>query len=160
MGEPVGKRPWFCLLRRAEGRQGRHLGLEDDGRLAASPKKFAPGTKMTFAGLVQPAGPRQCHGLPQRKGSNLPAAAAAGGAAPQRRAADAAAADAAPKPGTGPGNGPQKGRGRAADQPGPRRRRGRPLGPAMARSEAPTPDAYIAELPADRAAEIARSATL
>jgi len=67
----------------------------------ASPKKFAPGTKMTFAGLSKPEDRANVMAFLNTKGSNLPipAAPAAGAEATD---------DAAAKAGSGTGDGPQK----------------------------------------------------
>ena len=67
----------------------------------ANPKKFAPGTKMTFAGLSKPEDRANVMAYLNAHGSNLPLPAApAAGAEPTD--------DAAAKPGSGTGDGAQK----------------------------------------------------
>jgi cytochrome c len=73
-----------------------------------SPKAFAPGTKMTFAGLSKPEDRANVMVYLNSKGSNLPLPPAPAAGASAEPTDDAAA-----KPGSGPGNGAQK----AEDEP-------------------------------------------
>ena len=66
----------------------------------ANPKKFAPGTKMTFAGLSKPEDRANVMAFLNSKGSNLPLPAAPAAAEPTD--------DAAAKAGSGTGDGAQK----------------------------------------------------
>jgi len=112
LGEPIGKGHGFAFSP-ALAEKGGTWTFDTLSEWLASPKKFAPGTKMTFAGLSNPQDRADVIAFLNAHGNSpqpLPAAPAATEAAP---APDAAAADAAPKPGTGPGNGPQK----AEDEP-------------------------------------------
>jgi cytochrome c len=102
IGEPVGQGKGFAFSD-ALAKKGGKWDWTSLGQWLKSPKGFAPGTKMTFAGLSNPqdranviAFLNQHSDAPQP----LPAAPAAG-------ASDTAQKDAA-KAGTGPGNGPQK----------------------------------------------------
>jgi cytochrome c len=60
-----------------------------------SPRKFASGTKMTFAGLAEPAGPRERDRLSQRAGLEPAAAGAPAAGAPAEPAGNAAEPDTA-----------------------------------------------------------------
>ncbi|MGZ2412680.1 cytochrome c [Sphingomonas sp. F9_3S_D5_B_2] len=103
LGEPIGQGKGFAFSD-ALAKKGGNWSWDSLGQWLKSPKAFAPGTKMTFAGLSNPqdranviAFLNQHSDAPQP----LPAAAAA---AP---ASDTAQKDAA-KAGTGANNGPQK----------------------------------------------------
>ena len=96
IGEPIGQGKGFAFSD-ALAKKGGTWNWDNLSQWLTSPKAFAPGTKMTFAGLEQPAGPRRRHRLPQR--AQRCAQAASGGAGAQPLPA---------KPGEGPGNGPQK----------------------------------------------------
>jgi len=109
MGEPIGKGHGYAFSP-ALAEKGGTWTWQTLSDWLHSPKKFAPGTKMTFAGIANPEDRANVMAfLNSRGGSPLPLPAAPAEAAP----ADAAAADADAKPGTGPGNGPQK----AEDEP-------------------------------------------
>jgi len=116
LGEPIGQGHGYAFSPALSGKGGTWT-FDTLGEWLTSPKKFAPGTKMTFAGLGNPQDRADViaflnahSGAPQPlPAAPPPSAAAADGAAKP----DAAAADAAPKPGTGPNNGPQK----AEDEP-------------------------------------------
>ena len=56
--------PGFAYSDALKGKAG-NWDLEGMSEWLANPKKYAPGTKMTFAGLSQPRRPRQRHRLPQ-----------------------------------------------------------------------------------------------
>jgi cytochrome c len=104
MGNPVAGHPGFAFsdALKSKGGQWDWKSMSD---WLASPKKFAPGTKMTFAGLSKPEDRANVMAfLNSRDSSPLPIPAAPAEAA----TADSAAADSTPKPGTGPGDGPQK----------------------------------------------------
>ena len=113
LGEPVGKGHGFAFSP-ALVEKGGTWTFDSLSEWLASPKKFAPGTKMTFAGLSNPQDRADviaflnAHGPSPQPLPAAPATAAEGAPAP-----DAAAADAAPKPGSGTDNGPQK----AEDEP-------------------------------------------
>jgi len=108
LGEPVGKGHGFAFSPALSGKGG-NWDWNTMSEWLKNPKAFAPGTKMTFAGLSNPqdranviaflntksAAPKPLPAAP----ATAPAAAAAEGAKP---------ADADAKPGTGPGDGPQK----------------------------------------------------
>jgi len=105
IGEPVGKGHGFAF----SPALAEHGGTWDWDTLSAwlsSPKKFAPGTKMTFAGLSDPQARADVIAFLNTKSDApkpLPAAPAPEAAGPSTdQKADAA------KPGTGPNNGPQK----------------------------------------------------
>ena len=99
-GEPVGKGHGFAFSPALAGKGGTWT-WQSMNEWLASPKKFAPGTKMTFAGLSKPEDRANVMAfLNARSSAPMPLPAAP--------APDAAAADAAPKPGSGTGDGPQK----------------------------------------------------
>jgi cytochrome c len=104
LGEPVGKGKGFAFSPALSG-VGGSWNWDNMNAWLTSPKKFAPGTKMTFAGLSNPQDRANLIAfLNSHSDSPLPLPAApAEAAAPA--AGDKAAADNAP--GAGPGNGPQ-----------------------------------------------------
>jgi cytochrome c len=104
LGEPVGKGKGFAFSPALSG-VGGSWNWDNMNAWLASPKKFAPGTKMTFAGLSNPQDRANVIAfLNSHSDSPLPLPAApAEAAAPA--AGDKAAADNAP--GAGPDNGPQ-----------------------------------------------------
>jgi len=103
MGNPVGGHPGFAFSDALKSKGGTWDWATMNDWLA-SPKKFAPGTKMTFAGLGSPEERANLMAfLNSRDVSPMPLPAA-----PAEAPADVAAADAAPKPGSGTGDGPQK----------------------------------------------------
>ena len=105
MGNPVAAHPGFAFSDALKSKGGTWDWATMNDWLA-SPKKFAPGTKMTFAGLGSPEERANLMAfLNSRDASPLPLPAAP---AEATATADAAAADAAPKPGSGTGDGPQK----------------------------------------------------
>ena len=104
MGNPVAAHPGYAYSPALKGVGG----AWDWDKMSAwltNPKKFAPGNKMTFAGLGNPQDRADVMAfLNSRDTAPLPVPAA-----PPEAATDAAAPDAAAtKPGTGAGNGPQK----------------------------------------------------
>jgi cytochrome c len=125
LGEPVGKGKGVAF----SDALAKHGGTWDFQTLSdwlASPKKFAPGTKMTFAGLSKPEDranviaflnshsdaplPVPAAGPECADGAAAPAAAGASGTLPGATPPTDASSE---KPGTGPNNGPQK----AEDEP-------------------------------------------
>ncbi len=91
MGNPVAGHPGFAFSP-ALKEKGGAWDWETMSAWLANPKKFAPGTKMTFAGLSKPEDRANVMAfLNSRDGSPLPVPAAPA----------EAAADAAPKPGAG-----------------------------------------------------------
>ena len=104
LGEPVGKGKGFAFSPALSG-VGGSWNWDNMNAWLTSPKKFAPGTKMTFAGLSNPQDRANVIAfLNSHSDSPLPLPAApAEAAAPA--AGDKAAADNAP--GAGPDNGPQ-----------------------------------------------------
>ena len=100
MGNPVAAHPGFGFSDALKGKGGT-WDWETMSAWLASPKKFAPGTKMTFAGLGNPQERADVMAfLNSRDPSPLPVPAAPAEAAPT----DANAA----KPGTGTAAGPQR----------------------------------------------------
>jgi cytochrome c len=98
LGEPIGQGKGFAFSD-ALSKKGGTWNWDNLSQWLTSPRNFAPGTKMTFAGLSNPQDRADVIAyLNQQSGSPqpLPKAPAA--------TADASAA----KPGTGPDNGPQK----------------------------------------------------
>ena len=106
MGNPVASHPGFAFTDALKGKGG-NWDWDTMSAWLANPKKFAPGTKMTFAGLSNPQDRANVMTfLNSRDASPLPLPAAP--AATAGTDADAS------KPGTGPGQpGPQK----AEDEP-------------------------------------------
>lgn len=96
MGAPVAGKPGFAYSEALKSKGGTWT-WEAMSEWLKSPKGFAPGTKMTFAGLGDPQERANLMAWLNSQGSSLPLPAAP---APT----DAAAG----KPGTGPGDGAQK----------------------------------------------------
>ncbi|HEX6218549.1 MAG TPA: cytochrome c family protein [Sphingomicrobium sp.] len=110
MGNPIGAHPGFAFSDALKSKGGT-WDWNAMSEWLASPKKFAPGTKMTFAGLSNPQDRANLMAFLNSRDPSpmpLPAAPPASEADP-----DTDVADAAPKPGTGVGDGPQK----AEDEP-------------------------------------------
>ncbi|MEO7366095.1 MAG: cytochrome c family protein [Sphingomicrobium sp.] len=100
LGEPVGKGANGFAFSEALSGKGGTWNFANLSEWLANPKKFAPGTKMTFAGLSKPEDRANVIAfLNSHSDSPQPLPAAPAAAVP-----DAAAS----KPGTGPANGPQK----------------------------------------------------
>src|SRR5687767_2720571 len=100
MGNPVAGHPGFAFSDALKSKGG-SWDWETMSAWLANPKKFAPGTKMTFAGLGNPQDRANLLAfLNSRDNAPLPVPAA-----PPEAAADASGA----KPGAGPGDGAQKG---------------------------------------------------
>jgi cytochrome c len=96
LGEPVGQGKGFAFSD-ALAKKGGSWNWDNLSQWLTSPKAFAPGTKMTFAGLSNPQDRANVIAfLNQHSDHALPLPAAP--------ATDASAA----KPGTGPNNGPHK----------------------------------------------------
>ena len=107
MGNPVAAHPGFAFSP-ALKEKGGTWDWETMSAWLASPRAFAPGTKMTFAGLSDPQERANVMAfLNSRDSSPLPLPAAPAAAEP--------ADDAAAKPGSGTGDGAQ----RAEDEPVP-----------------------------------------
>ena len=96
IGEPIGQGKGFAFSD-ALAKKGGTWNWDNLSQWLSSPKAFAPGTKMTFAGL----------GNPEDRANVIAFLNAHSDAPKPLPAAPAATADAA-KPGEGPGNGPQK----------------------------------------------------
>jgi cytochrome c len=101
MGAPVASKPGFAYSDALKGKGG-NWDWETMSAWLANPKKFAPGTKMTFAGLGNPEDRANLMAWLNTKGSNLPLPAAPAAGAPEQTD------DAAAKPGSGTNDGPQK----------------------------------------------------
>jgi cytochrome c len=100
IGNPVASHPGFAYSEALKSKGGT-WDWETMSTWLANPKKFAPGTKMTFAGLGNPQDRADVMAfLNSRDNAPLPVPAAPAEAAPK----DASGA----KPGTGLGDGPQK----------------------------------------------------
>jgi cytochrome c len=97
MGKPHGAHPGFAYTDALKGVPGNWDWKAMDAWLA-NPKKYAPGTKMTFAGLGNPEDRANVMAFLNSKGSNLPLpaapaedVAAAGDKAAAEKAGDTAA---------------------------------------------------------------------
>jgi cytochrome c len=99
LGEPVGQGRGFAFSD-ALAKKGGTWNWDNLAQWLNSPKAFAPGTKMTFAGLSNPQDRADVIAFLNAH-SDAPKPLPA---APAAAATDASAA----KPGTGPDNGPQK----------------------------------------------------
>ena len=99
LGEPIGQGKGFAFSD-ALAKKGGSWDWDSLSQWLSSPKAFAPGTKMTFAGL----------GNPEDRANVIAFLNSHSDAPKPLPAAPAATADAsaAAKPGTGPDNGPQK----------------------------------------------------
>ena len=101
MGNPVAAHPGFAFSDPLKSKGGT-WDWETMSQWLANPKKFAPGTKMTFAGLSNPQDRADVMAfLNSRDSAPLPVPAAP----PEGAVPDASAA----KPGAGAGDGPQVG---------------------------------------------------
>jgi len=97
-GEPVGQGRGFAFSD-ALAKKGGSWNWDNLSQWLNSPKAFAPGTKMTFAGLSNPQDRADViEFLNQHSDSPMPLP----------KAPEAAPAVAGAEPGTGPNNGPQK----------------------------------------------------
>src|SRR5437764_15058850 len=96
IGEPIGQGKGFAFSD-ALAKKGGSWNWDNLSQWLSSPKAFAPGTKMTFAGL----------GNPQDR-ADVIAFLNQHSDAPKPLPAAPAAAAAGQEPGTGPNNGPQK----------------------------------------------------
>ena len=111
MGNPVGAHPGFAFTDALKGKGGT-WDWDTMSAWLASPKKFAPGTKMTFAGLSNPQDRANVMAfLNSRDASPLPVPAAPAEAAAAPATGDKPANE--EQAGTGQGDGPQK----AEDEP-------------------------------------------
>jgi cytochrome c len=96
IGEPIGQGRGFAFSD-ALAKKGGTWNWDNLSQWLTSPRNFAPGTKMTFAGLSNPQDRADVEAfLNQHSNGPQPL--------PKAPATDASAA----KPGTGPNNGPQK----------------------------------------------------
>ena len=100
MGKPVASVPGFAYSDALKSKGGT-WGWEEMSAWLANPKKYAPGTKMTFAGLGNPQDRADIMAFMNSRGSNLPLPAAPAAAAEPTD-------DAAAKPGSGTNDGAQK----------------------------------------------------
>jgi len=104
LGEPIGQGKGFAFSD-ALSKKGGTWNWDNLSQWLTSPRAFAPGTKMTFAGLGDPQDRANViaflnsHSDAPKPLPTAPAATAAQGGAP---------AAAGKAPGTGPNNGPQK----------------------------------------------------
>jgi cytochrome c len=90
MGQPVAARPGFAYSDALKSKGGT-WDWETMSQWLKSPKTFAPGTKMTFAGLSKPEDRANLMAWLNSQGSNLPLPAPpAAGANPAAAAAEAA----------------------------------------------------------------------
>jgi cytochrome c len=99
MGAPVAAKPGYAYSDALKSKGGT-WDWETMSAWLANPKKFAQGTKMTFAGLGNPQDRADLMAWLNTKGSNLPLPAAPAAPAEQTD-------DAAPKPGSGTNDGAQ-----------------------------------------------------
>ena len=103
MGKPVAAHPGFAFSDALKSKGGT-WDWETMSAWLANPKKFAPGTKMTFAGLGKPEDRANVMAFLNSRGSNLPLPAAPAAAGPTAEQTD----DAEAKAGSGTNDGPQK----------------------------------------------------
>ena len=104
LGEPIGQGKGFAFSD-ALSKKGGTWNWDNLSQWLTSPRNFAPGTKMTFAGLGSPQDRANVMSFLNTKSDSpqpLPKAPAAATATANGPAA------AGNKPGTGPNNGPQK----------------------------------------------------
>ena len=101
LGEPIGKGKGGFAFSDAIAKVGGNWDFEKMNAWLTSPRKFAPGTKMTFAGLSNPQDRANVMVYLNSQGSNLPLPAApAAGAAPAGPGAKGAAPGGAAGAGT------------------------------------------------------------
>lgn len=108
--EPIGQGRGFAFSPALSGKGGA-WDWKTMSDWLANPKGFAPGTKMSFAGLGNPQDRANVIAFLNSKSDApkpMPAAPAPAAAAAGAEAGAAAADNDAAKPGTGPDNGPQK----------------------------------------------------
>ena len=94
MGQPVAAKAGFAYSDALKSKGG-SWGFEEMSAWLLSPKKFAPGTKMTFAGLSKPEDRANILAYMNAQGSNLPLPAAPAAANPAIEAAEKGDAPAA-----------------------------------------------------------------
>jgi len=94
MGKPVGKHAAGFAYSADLSGHGGNWDWANMNAWLSSPKKFASGTKMTFAGLSKPEDRANLIAWLNTQGSNLPLPAAPAAEAPETPAEGAAAADA------------------------------------------------------------------
>ena len=82
LGEPIGKGAGGYAFSDALAGKGGNWDFKSLDEWLASPKKYAPGTKMTFAGLGDPMDRANVIAFLNSHGSNLPMPAAPAAAAP------------------------------------------------------------------------------
>lgn len=103
LGEPVGQGKGFAFSD-ALSKKGGTWNWDNLSQWLTSPRNFAPGTKMTFAGLSNPQDRANVEAFLNTHSNSpqpLPKAPAAASTDASQKVADN-------KPGTGPSNGPQK----------------------------------------------------
>jgi cytochrome c len=98
MGQPVAGKPGFAYSDALKGKGG-NWDWDSMSAWLLSPKKFAPGTKMTFAGLSKPEDRANLLVYMNAQGSNLPLPAAPAAASPAKVAAEKGDAPAAAEKG-------------------------------------------------------------
>ncbi len=103
IGAPIGQGRGFAFSD-ALSKKGGNWDWDSLSQWLTSPRAFAPGTKMTFAGLGDPQDRANVIAFLNTK-SDAPKPLPA---APAAKASDTTQKDADNKPGTGPNNGPQK----------------------------------------------------
>jgi cytochrome c len=102
MGAPIGKHAAGFAYSEALSGKGGNWDWKSMDEWLASPRAFAPGTKMTFAGLGDPQDRANIIAYLNKQGSNLPIPAAA--PAEGNAAAPAAGNEATPANATAPAN--------------------------------------------------------
>jgi cytochrome c len=107
LGEPIGQGKGFAFSD-ALSKKGGTWNWDNLSTWLTSPRNFAPGTKMTFAGLSNPQDRADVEAYLNQQSDSpqpLPKAPAAAAVAAQGNTGQQASAN---PPGTGPNNGPQK----------------------------------------------------